>query len=469
MKKSKALLIVMSILLLGSLLLTCKKQDNEPAATDNEVAFSIDVINTKSDNSGKGATAYNLADAVKIILTIQNNDGSATKYTSTEVKILQMNGSYYTQKLVLKTGTYKLMDFVLIDATGNTIYASPLAGSQEAQNVTNPLPITFTVAKNAATPVNVHVLSTAAHTPEDFGLSHFPVTEIKTLSFMIGVIDNSSDNILPAKLTVSNGAYSYVQNLSSVLNNVVTVTDGLSNYTLTVEYTGFVTYTHTYTIESLKTFEDAVGNLPLLVELEKIQVLTVTDIDGNVYNTVTIGTQVWMKENLKTTKYNDGTAIPLVTDNIAWGNLTSPGYCWDKNDYATYGVTYGALYNWYAVNTGKLAPSGWHVATDAEWTTLTSYLGGESVAGGKLKESGITHWPTPNTGATNETGFTALPGGYRSSTGSFIEVGSSGYYYSTTALDASNAWFRSMYYNYNLVSRNNFSKKSGFTVRCLKD
>ncbi|HUX97512.1 MAG TPA: hypothetical protein VMV47_17395, partial [Bacteroidales bacterium] len=200
---------------------------------------------------------------------IQNNDGSATKYTSTEVKILQMNGSYYTQKLVLKTGTYKLMDFVLIDATGNTIYAAPLAGSQEAQNVTNPLPITFTVEKNTISPVNVQVLSTAAHTPEDFGLSHFPVTEIKTLSFMIGVIDNSSDDILPATLTVSNGAYTYVQNLDSVLNNVVTVTDGFPDYTLTLEYTGFVTYTHTYTIDSLKIFEDAPGNLPLLVELEK--------------------------------------------------------------------------------------------------------------------------------------------------------------------------------------------------------
>jgi len=272
MKKSKALLIVMSILLLGSLLLTCKKQDNEPVATDNEVTFSIDVISVKSENSSKGAAAYNLADADKIIFTIQNNDGSATKYTSSEVKILQMNGSYYTQKLALKTGTYKLTEFVLIDASGNTIYASPLAGSQEAQNVTNPLPITFTVAKNITSPVNVQVLSTAAHTPEDFGLSHFPVIEVKPFSFMIGVIDNSSDNILPATLTVSNGTYTYVQNLSSVLNNVVTVIDGLPDYTLTVEYTGFITYTHTYTIESLKTFEDAAGNLPLLVELEKVAV-----------------------------------------------------------------------------------------------------------------------------------------------------------------------------------------------------
>jgi len=469
MKKSKALFIAMSVLLLGSLLLTCKKQDNEPAATDNEVAFSIDVISLKSDNGTKGAAAYNLADADKIILTIQNIDGSDTKYTSSEVKILQMNGNYYTQKLTLKTGTYKLTEFVLIDASGNTIYAAPLAGSQEAQNVTNPLPITFTVAKNATSPVNVQVLSTAAHTPEDFGLSHFPVTEIKTLSFMIGVIDNSSDDILPAKLTVSNGAYSYVQNLSSVLNNVVTVTDGLSNYTLTVEYTGFVSYTHTYTIDSLKIFEDAAGNLPLLVELEKVIELTVTDIDGNVYHTVPIGTQVWMVENLKTTRYNDGTPIPNVTDNTAWAYLTTPGYCWYNNDLATYKNTYGALYNGYTVdlysNGGKnVCPTGWHVPSFDEFATLTTYLGGVAVAGGKLKETGTTHWTAPNTGATNETGFTALPGGFRNNYSSFYLIGNVCYLRYDGGFYVSNIGYNNGVWGigYNDVI-------SGYSVRCLKD
>ena len=139
----------------------------------------------------------------------------------------------------------------------------------------------------------------------------------------------------------------------------------------------------------------------------------VTDIDGNVYQTVTIGTQVWMVENLKTTRYIDGTAIPLDTNSSTWGGLTTPGYCW-YNDSAIYGNTYGALYNWYAVNTGKLAPAGWHVPTDSEWTVLTTYLGGETVAGGKLKDTGTTYWQSPNTGATNASGFLALPGGFRS-------------------------------------------------------
>jgi len=138
-----------------------------------------------------------------------------------------------------------------------------------------------------------------------------------------------------------------------------------------------------------------------------------SDIDGNVYNTITIGTQIWMKENLKTTKYNDGSSIPLVTDNTAWINLSTPGYCWYNNDAATYKSAYGAMYNWYTVNTGKICPPNWHVPTDTQWETLITYLGGKIIAGGKMKETGTAHWTSPNIGATNETGFTALPGGYR--------------------------------------------------------
>ena len=134
---------------------------------------------------------------------------------------------------------------------------------------------------------------------------------------------------------------------------------------------------------------------------------SITDIDGNTYKTVTIGTQTWMAENLKVTKYNDGIAIPNVTDNTAWRELTTGALC-DYGNTPSNSETYGKLYNWHAVNTGKLCPTGWHVPSDAEWTELTDYLGGTSVAGDKLKETGSTHWSNLRTGATNETGFTAL-------------------------------------------------------------
>jgi uncharacterized protein (TIGR02145 family) len=196
---------------------------------------------------------------------------------------------------------------------------------------------------------------------------------------------------------------------------------------------------------------------------------TVSDIDGNTYSTIVIGTQTWMAENLKTTKYSDGTSIPLVTDGTAWAALTTPAYCWNNNDEATYKATYGALYNWYAVNTGKLCPTGWHVSSNAEWTTLTTYLGGASAAGAKLKEPGTAHWTSPNTEATNETGFTALPAPSRDSGGGFHDTGGSGYWWATTQADLLNAWFRYLSYTGGAVGGGDLSKVFGFSVRCVRN
>ncbi len=206
-----------------------------------------------------------------------------------------------------------------------------------------------------------------------------------------------------------------------------------------------------------------------ITELQLLTGLKVKDIDGNIYNTVTIGTQVWMVENLKVTRYNDGTSIPLVTDNTEWSNLTTSGYCWYDNDEETYGDTYGALYNWYTLEADNLCPNGWHVPTDMEWMTLTTYLGGEKTAGGELKESGITHWNSPNTDANNETGFTALPGGIRANLGDFNYIGYMGYWWTSSPLGGIYAWPRFMSYNDGSVSKFPNDKKNGFSVRCLKD
>jgi uncharacterized protein (TIGR02145 family) len=208
--------------------------------------------------------------------------------------------------------------------------------------------------------------------------------------------------------------------------------------------------------------------------------ITVTDIDGNIYNTITIGTQVWMAENLKTTKYNDGTALSNVTDNTAWSALTTGAYS-EYNNTPGNSTTYGRLYNWYAVdnnattkvasNGGKnVCPTDWHVPDDAEWTTLTTFLGGEAVAGGKLKETGTTHWTSPNTGATNETGFTALPGGYRDLGGHYYNIGRIGFWWSSTEYSATYAWLRLIYGDYAVVDSSRYYEKPvGFSVRCIKD
>jgi uncharacterized protein (TIGR02145 family) len=190
-------------------------------------------------------------------------------------------------------------------------------------------------------------------------------------------------------------------------------------------------------------------------------------MDGNKYSAVKIGNQVWMAENLKTTKYNDGTDIPFVAS--GWDALTTPGYCWFDNDEPANGKTYGAIYNWHTVNTGKLCPSGWHVPTNAEWTSLSTYLGGESVAGGKLKKDGTLLWNPPNTGATNETGFTADPGGFRNTAGAFLNLGNYGYWWSSTEYSGTEAYYRSMAYDNGNVNRADHQKTVGFSVRCLKD
>ena len=219
----------------------------------------------------------------------------------------------------------------------------------------------------------------------------------------------------------------------------------------------------TYGSDLTFTTSDTVGTV--IIFNPELTYGSVSDYEGNTYQTIEIGTQTWMAENLKAVKYNDGTDIPFVVEVSAWAVLSTPGYCWYNND----SVSYGALYNWHTVKTGKLCPTGWHVPTDNEWTILTDYLGGKSVSGGKLKETGTTHWLSPNTGATNESGFTALPVGYRDYSGGFNSIRNYGFWWTSTEGATSGAYYRDMYYGYVYTDRSSSNEKSGASVRCLKD
>jgi len=190
-----------------------------------------------------------------------------------------------------------------------------------------------------------------------------------------------------------------------------------------------------------------------------------TDIDGNVYDTVVIGSQVWMAENLRTTHLNDGTEIPLVESDTAWANLKTPGYCWYGNYEAFFNLNhYGALYNFYAVGSGKLCPVGWHVPDTDEWYTLLMYLGYE-IAGGKMKVTGTLDWLPPNTGATNESGFNALPGGFRNGYyKDFQRFRVSGHYWHSESADA----MRVTYLTEDVI-HGSMSPNDGLSVRCLKN
>lgn len=193
------------------------------------------------------------------------------------------------------------------------------------------------------------------------------------------------------------------------------------------------------------------------------------DIEGNTYKTVMIGTQVWMAENLKSIKYKDGTPIPLVTDNNAWNTLREPGYCCYNNDGHNYKSVYGVLYNWNTVETGNLCPSGWHVPSGAEWSTLLNYLGGTGISGAgiKLKETGTIHWQSTNSEATNESGFTALPGGYRDISGVFTGIGKESDWWCSDQKSGT-AWFSGLNIdNSGIIGRN--YHRIGYSVRCIQD
>jgi len=205
---------------------------------------------------------------------------------------------------------------------------------------------------------------------------------------------------------------------------------------------------------------------------------TITDIDGNVYKTVIIGTQTWMVENLRTTKYNDGMAITNITNNASWSAFFSAAFCWYNNDVSNKNL-YGALYNWYAVKTHKLAPIGWHIPTDTDWTILTNYvlanLGSSNSVAKNLAANIIwsTHTSDGAIGCdltrNNNSGFSAIPGGYRHDGGKFDGLSYLGLWWSVSEYSTSNAWSRYLGYSENFMDRSNNSKTDGFSVRCIKD
>ncbi|MBK9358857.1 MAG: PKD domain-containing protein [Bacteroidales bacterium] len=201
---------------------------------------------------------------------------------------------------------------------------------------------------------------------------------------------------------------------------------------------------------------------------------TVTDIDGNVYETLEIGNQEWMIENLEVTHYRNGDSIPNETVWTQWGLLTTGAYCWYNND-INWKDPYGALYNWYAVVDSRgLCPAGWHTPSDAEWTVLTNYLGGEDEAGGKMKSTrkppdAHPRWNLPNAGATNKSAFSVLPGGERPNNGVYSEFGSYGFLWSSVEFNSDYAWFRSMNCDNSKVTRLYTNKEKGRSVRCIRD
>ncbi len=250
--------------------------------------------------------------------------------------------------------------------------------------------------------------------------------------------------------------------------------DGFDTGIFTSKITGLTTNT-TYYVRAYATNNSgtAYGNEISFILLMNVAGPVVADPDGNSYNSVIIGTQVWLKENLKTTKYNNGDLIGTTTPaTLDISNESLPKYQWGYDGNESNVTTYGRLYTWYAVTDDRrICPTGWHVPDDDDWETLKTFLcgSGSNVAGGKLKEISTNHWISPNTGATNETGFTARPGGSRYYTGVFYYLGTYSYWWSTTENGAYNAWIRIIYNSYEYLGKDYNYNKNGLSVRCIKD
>lgn len=262
-----------------------------------------------------------------------------------------------------------------------------------------------------------------------------------TISFEFGTSTSYGNTYTPTQSTISG-------NLSA---NIYAIVTGLTANT-----------TYHYRVKATNAMGTTYGG-----DMTIITPTIVTDYDVNIYNTIIIGTQTWMQENLKTTHYRDGSPITNVTDNATWSGLTTEAYCWYNNDISNKNI-YGALYNYYAVyDSRRLCPTGWHVPNDNEWNTLATFLGGEDIAGAKLKEVGTLHWVSTNTKTTNESGFTALPSGCRAS-GTFTSLNTYIDLWSYTSFDAT-VWYRVINTGSNSFTKSTCGKSLGFSVRCVKD
>jgi uncharacterized protein (TIGR02145 family) len=246
------------------------------------------------------------------------------------------------------------------------------------------------------------------------------------------------------------------QNLEDVLNNGFEANSRIAELKDPI---------HDYDATNKNYVDSLISNLMLDIYSE----IGVTDIEGNHYGAVRIGNQVWMTENLKTSKLNNGLSIDLVEDPSDWQNYSDAGYCYFYNDEATHKDTYGALYNFYAVNTGNLCPAGWNLPTQQDWETLISHLGGETSAGGVLKETGFTFWATPNTGATNSVGFNARGTGNRNPTnGDFEFDGEQASFWTSTAFSPQLSKSVELFYDSAEINVLNAVKKLGASIRCVK-
>jgi uncharacterized protein (TIGR02145 family) len=299
-----------------------------------------------------------------------------------------------------------------------------------------------------------------------------PPTVVTNNASNLSLINVTLNGIVNGNGFMTDGIFEYdttmqLANTIKVIQNPVV---GSKNIPVSANLTDLIpNKTYYFRIKGTNAVGISTGDIMSFILVVNIPDEPVTDVDGNEYQTVKIGDQIWMAENLKTTKYRDSTSIPLITDGTEWANHPSGAYCYFGNNADNVNI-YGNLYNWYTVvDEHKLCPSGWHVPTINEVNKLINYLGGPEIAGGKLKETGTVHWVEPNEGATNESGFTALPSGDRNYFGNFGGMlGKTTAFWTTQDLNSYGGVFI-LYFDNTKVEKRGWGKRTGLPVRCIKD
>ncbi|HEX2934248.1 MAG TPA: fibrobacter succinogenes major paralogous domain-containing protein [Bacteroidales bacterium] len=495
MKNLKHLLILAGLTLASTVLFTTCTKDKDTEATDQEVSFAVKLSTSKSSSLLKSVSARTLNDVKKIILTIQNADGTPTSYNQADVKIFQMNGEFFSQRITLKTGNYKVTQFMLADSAGNTIYATPLSGSQEAQFVAYPLPLEFEVMKDMSTPVYLDVINTENKRPADFGFVGFPIFERKGIYFNMSVMDIESGDLLPAKLSIyDNSTFGFYNEykLNGTTNNLVIIdtSSSLCNLPcLIISKEGYLPTKQIISHKDLQQYKET----PLLVELKKVtyESGSVKDFDKNEYKTVKIGNQWWMAENLASTHFADGTEIPVIDryDLFGWDELPLNAVALTDKGY----YTWGAAMHLNNANTTKKAkvqgvcPTGWHLPSEAEWKQLVSYLSangygyeGDASAIGKAIAIDSREWSESNeqghvgclSTMNNITGFSGIPLGQRGTSGNWEDFYFAAHWWTSTETsdhNSPNAWGRQLSFNDKKLKSTLVEKNNGHNVRCVKD
>jgi uncharacterized protein (TIGR02145 family) len=392
---------------------------------------------------------------VPVLTTLPITNITGTSATSGGFITVEGTGPVNTRGICWSTGTYPtIADNITIDGVGSGAFMSNLTGLNGATTyylrayATNSYGIGYGAVLPFTTLGELPVTTNSA------------ATDITSTAATLNGIVNAS--YLSTTVTFEYGTTSSYGSVAPVAqspltgNTDIAVNAGISGLT-------FATIYH-YRIKAENQLGISYGD-----DMTFTTSVNITDYDGNIYNTIAIGEQRWMVENLKTTHYNDGGEIPFLTSSVQWSAATDGAYCAYNNNSSNLSI-YGALYNWYAVNSGKLCPAGLHVPTDAEWVILSDYLGGASIAGGKMKESGTAHWTSPNTGADNLSGFTALGGSFVDWKGVFGILGQTAYWWSSTEASSTNAYAKKLFNdNASISVGGNNEKHDGFSIRCIKD